>query len=195
MPNHDMNRIRSGKVIVLANTGEHNPATANNIGTRTDQIDLGDGPVGSGAARQSTKFDFANGDPGADWALEWNLGAVIEFATAPAAGTNMKFYLGYSPSATAGTGESAEITGADGAWTGTTGGSVANSAALLHLIGTMTLDVSTSGAAQVNTSIAKFVPRLRYATLVVVNNSGVALIGDAVEQSIALTPMEYSIRD
>jgi hypothetical protein len=62
-----------GTAIVLADTTDHAPATANNLGTRTDQIDCTS--LAAGAARESNKIDF-----GANMDVEYVLSAAIEFA-------------------------------------------------------------------------------------------------------------------
>jgi len=180
-----------GTAIVLADT-THAPATAYNLGTRTDQINCTS--LAAGSARQSAKFDF-----GATWDLEMVLASCLEWATSPevAAGETLDFYIGYSHSATATTGNPANLTGSDAAYSGMTGGTLAASLAALTWIGSHVMDnVINTDMPQVDTNVATFVPRDRYGILVVMNSAtAAALHSDMVETSFRITPLRVGIVD
>lgn len=188
----DRAKLVIGTAIVVADTTDHAPATANNLGTRTDQIDCTD--LAAGAARESAKLDFS-----ANIDLEWVLAACVEWETTPeiAAGETLDFYMGYSSSATATTGNPGGLGGTDAAYTGYSGGTLAASLKSLHYIGSMVMDnVINTDATQIDTSIATFTPRDRYGILVVVNSAAsAALHSDMVETSFRLTPLVTQIQD
>lgn len=188
----DYGALSVGTAIILADTTDHSPSTNYNLGTRTDQIDMTD--LAAGAARQSAKIDF-----GATWDMEMVLGAVIEWETTPevAAGETLDYYIGYSHSATAAVGNPANLTGSDAAYTGMTGGSVSASLRQLTYLGSQVMDnVINTDQPQVDTNIATFVPRDRYACIVVYNNAAsAALHSDMVESCIRITPIRTSVVD
>ena len=172
---------KTGTIIVLADTTDHSPAAANNLGTRTDQIDLTS--LAAGAARQSAKFDFT-----ASRARQFNLMAAIEWAAAPAAGETLDFYLAPSPSATAANANPGGVSGSDSAYSGYSS-NLDDSLKQLIFLGSMVATVQATTTIQI-AQIAVFIPPERYATLVVDNNSAAdALMSDAVEMSILITPI------
>ena len=188
----DSTKITIGTVIVLADTTDHGPATANNLGTRTDQIDCTD--LAATAARQSAQFDFtANID------VEYVLSACVEWEVTPeiAAGETLNFYLAYSNSGTAATANPGGVSGSDSAYTGYSAGSLAQSLRQLTFLGSMTMDnVITTDQAQIDMNIATFTPRQRYATLVVYNAAAsAALHSDMVETSFVIQPLVYQTQD
>lgn len=181
-----------GTDIVLADTTDHAPATANNLGTRTDQIDCTD--LAAAAARQSDKIDFT-----ANMDLEYILRVCVEWEVTPeiAAGETLNFYMAWSNSATAATANPGGVSGSDAAYTGYSAGSLAASLKQLHFIGAMNQDnVITTDQAQIVMSIGTFRPRARYGTLVVENAAAsAALHSDMVETSFVLSPLVTQIQD
>lgn len=182
----DSAKIVVGTPIVVANLADY--TNSQGLGARTDQINLTS--LSAGAARQSDKIDFtANID------LEYVLSAAVEWASAPTAGETVDFYIGWSSSATAGTNNPGGLGGADAAYTGYSA-NLDESLKQLQYIGSMIATVQATGTVQIDTAVATFTPRLRYGTLVVVNNS--ALDGfhtDAAETAVALTPLVTQIQD
>lgn len=177
--------IKSGTAIILADTTDHSPAASNNLGTRTDQIDLTS--LAAGAYRQSAKFDF-----GATRAKLWKASGAFEWSVAPTAGGHIMVYLGLSQSATAGTANPGNLSGSDAAYVGY--GAAASDAeeciSQLELIGVFA--VSNDADVQVGnfwTPNQLFVPAERYGIVVVKNDTDQALIADAVEMSIRLSPV------
>lgn len=181
-----------GTPIVLADVTDHSPAAANNLGTRTDQIDCTD--LVAGAARESAKIDF-----GVNLDLDFTLSACVEWETTPeiAAGERLDFYIGWSNSTTAGTANPGGLSGADAAYTGYSAGSLAASLEQLDFIGSMLQDnVINTDQAQIDMAIGVFTPRHRYGILVVVNSApAAALHSDMVETSFVMTPFVTQQQD
>lgn len=159
-------------------------ATAANsllVGAQTDiQLDL-TGVVASGGARQSAK----SGDLGDPRVSMYRFDACIEFETAPTDGGTVDFYWGGSPSATAGTGNGAGLTGSDAAFTDTAG-----------LLGQLTyigsLVVRNNVICIGHVGILR--PDHQYGSLVVVNNADQALRSTATamdETHITATPLAF----
>jgi hypothetical protein len=172
---------KTGTVIVLANSGDHSPAAANNLGTRTDQIDLTS--LAATAARQSDKFDF-----GATRARKYSMTAALEWATAPVAGEVVDFYLAFSPSATAANANPGGVSGSDAAYAGYSS-NLDDSLKQLTFIGSFTLTVQATGTVQIAT-IGVFSTLNRYATLIVDNGSSADnLHNDGVEMSVLIEPI------
>ena len=182
----DSLKLTVGTPIVLADTTDHSPATNNNLGTRTDQIDLTS--VADTAARQSAQIDF-----GANRAPLWQLGAAFELAATPTAGEVINIYLAPSNSGTAAVGNPGGVSGSDAAYTGYSS-NLASSLKQLMFLGSFVTTVQATGTIQVDTNIAEFVPPSRYGTIVVENQSGAAFHSDMVESSIVLTPIEHQVQ-
>ena len=192
MPLPDTLKTIVGTVIVLADTTDHSPATANNLGTRTDQIDCTDLPAGS--ARQGAKIDF-----GSAWDQAFTLGAAVEYEVTPeiAAGEVANFYIGWSPSSVAGTANPGGLSGSDAAYTGYSAGSLAASLKQLDHLGSMSMDnVITTDQTQIDTAIATFRPLHRFGILVVENKAASAAFhSDMVETSFLIQPLVTQITD
>jgi hypothetical protein len=181
--------LTTGTAIIVADATDHAPgATAqNNLGTRTDQIDLTG--LASGAFRQSDKLDFGGGS--AAWAPWWDVTAAIEPGSAPTLPADVRFWIGFSRSATAGQDNPGNLVGADGTYVGY-GATAADAAeAIEQLVFIGSLPASADDDIFVAHIGRLFVP-LRYGTLVIQDNLGAALEADAVEHSIRFTPI---IRD
>ena len=180
-----------GTILVVADTTDHGPAAANNLGTRTDQIDCTD--LAGGAARQSDKLDFtANMDE------EYVLAAAIEMEAtpAPASGEVVDFYMAWSNNTTAGTANPGGIGGADAAYTGTGGDSLDDSVKQLDFLGSMVLTADVTGTVQIDMAISTFKPRARWGTLVVYNRAASAAFhSDMDETSFLITPLVNQVQD
>tara|TARA_R100000808_G_scaffold19404_1_gene42112 strand:+ start:11 stop:571 length:561 start_codon:yes stop_codon:yes gene_type:complete len=184
LPNYA--KLSTGTPIVLSDATDYNPAAANSLGTRTDQIDLTS--LAAGTARQSDKFDF-----GTEWDIQYSLSAAIEWASSPVDGESVDFYIAFSPDATAANANPGNVSGADSAYTGYSS-DLDDSLAQLKYLGAMSAVANTS--VQIQTQIVTFVPTARYATLVVVNSSDADnFASDAIEMSVSLTPIISSIVD
>ncbi len=179
--------LAPGTIIVLADTTDYSPAAANSLGARTDQIDLTS--LGAGAARQSAKFDF-----GALFERQINLAAAIEWATAPAAGETVEFYLAFSDDSAAANANPGGVSGSDSAYTGYSS-NLDESLKQLFLVGVMVATPQATTTVQIDTNIGVFVPQERYATLLVVNRSAAdAFVSDAVEMSVRMSPWKDQIQ-
>ena len=177
----------NGQILIADHAGDFGsgPATTANsliIGTPTDvQMDctsLSAGtPPTSGAGRASAKIDF-----GSDRPPLFALSACTEHGTAPSDGSAIEFFMGFSPNATAGTGNPAGLTGADEAFTWTRG-----KQGQLMALNALQLENT-----EVNIGyIGVFRPLYRYGMLVMVNTSGATLHNVMDEFHITLTPVEY----
>ena len=176
--------IQSGTPIVFANTTDHAPtATAkNNLGDRTDQINLTS--LAAGSYRQGAKAD-----QGSPRARLWQADAAIEFPTAPTAGGLLLLWLGFSDSSTAGQDNPANLSGSDGSYAGY--GSTATDAgeAIDQLLFVGAAAVSADAAIQV-VQFGLYVPVGRYAIPVLKNETSLAFDSDAIQMSLRLKPLQ-----
>lgn len=179
MPNEVL--IKSGTAIILADATDHSPATQQNLGTRTAQIDLTS--LAAGSYRQSDKIDF-----GATRANRWNCTIAWEPTSAPTAGGTVDVYVAPSASATAGQDNPGNVVGTDGAYTAYGVAATDADECISQLVYIGSLVVSNDADVHVG-NIGTYVPELRYGTIVVKNNTSVAHGGDAVESSIRLAPV------
>ena len=175
--------ISNGTAIVLADATDYNPT--NSLGARTDQLDLTS--LANGAYRQSAKVDF-----GATRAELWEATGMIEPGVAPTAQGPIELWIGWSASATPGTGNPGNLSGIDAAYVGY--GAAATDADecinQLDYIG----HIPMSADLVVQTGhFGYFTPKQRYGIVVVRNGCGQALEGDAVEMAIRLSPIIRSI--
>ena len=171
--------VKDGTPIVWADTTDFS-GTLNGY-TRTHQILLA--ALASAAARQGAKADL-----GATRAARYAVHVGIEFDVAPASGTTVDFYWAASHHGTAGTNNPGGTSGADGAYTGTAGDSIADSVKALIYLGSLILTADAATVVQYGT-LPEFVAPLRYGMPVVVNNGGQALEGDDIEMFFALIPL------
>ena len=172
--------IKNATPVVWADTSDYNPA-AGVIYTRTAQIDLTS--LANGAARQGAKVDL-----GATRAPSYRVRFCPELDVAPASGVTCEVYFSFSNSATAGLDNPGFCTGADAAYAGTTGDSIADSVKLM--VGPFVY-VCTTDLAPISLpmDIGILFPTQRYISPVVVNSSAQAFEGDAIEMFLALIPI------
>lgn len=167
---------KNGTPIVWADTTDFGDSPI----ARTVQIDLTS--LASTAARQGVKVDL-----GALRAARYDVTLRPEFDVAPVSGRVVSLWWAPSESPTAGTANPGGVSGADAAYTGTAGDSLADSIRQLQLIGVL---VATSDAATVvNQETFRFFPSCRYGSPVVWNETDQAFEGDADEMSIIFTPV------
>lgn len=167
---------KEGTPTVFADVTDFSP-TLNGF-TRTVQLDLTS--IANGAARESTKADLG--------ALRARLYAVrvgIEYDVAPVAGTTSEFYWSSSFSVTAAVGNDGDVSGADSAFNA---GSEDEFKKQLIFLGSLinTNDLATVVQYQ---TVGYFTPPHRFGQIIVVNESGQAYEGDAVEMFVALVPI------
>lgn len=178
--------VQNGTAIVFADVTDHSPATANNLGTRTAQLNLES--VADGAARQSDKVDL-----GATRAEVYEVHAAIEIAATPTAGEVIEFWWAPSFSGTAGTANPGGVSGADAAYAGYSS-NMAAAIKQLQFIGDFVCTAQATGTIQ-QARVGAFRPKHRYGTLVVRNESGAALHSDAVEMSVLVSPLAGVVTD
>ena len=158
------------------------PATAANsliIGSPTE-VQMNMSVIAAAAAWQSAKTATLAHINSA-WPITWRLGACMESTATPAAGGTFDFYWNTSPSATVGTGNSGAATGTDLAF------AIAGLDQLI-LIGSLTV---RAAVINIDGNIGTFEMPDLYGSLIVVNNTSVAMQADSVadETHITLTPL------
>ena len=163
------------------------PTAANNLekGTATE-VSLQLSPSGTGVANNAAR-QSAKGDLGDNRAACYAVRAAFEFAATPTAGNTVELYWAPSSSATAGTGNAAAVTGADGAYSGYTPTLAAYTKHLVY-IGTFVCTAQATGTVQV-AEIGRLCPTERYGSLVVYNKSGAAFHSDDDECHIVFDPI------
>ncbi len=161
------------------------PGTPITLGTNSNTYTWTIKNLANGSYIQSPKIDF-----GANLPVVVKARLSHKFASAPAAGTTMKLWIGYSSSATAGTDNPGNCTGVDGAYTGWSGGTAAQSLIQLDFVGQLTMDVNVGPQLS---AIFEFAPSLRYGVLVLLNGSGVALTNVDADHVVTLTPENLRI--
>ncbi len=175
--------VKHGTALVWADTTDYSSAVSGLA--RTDQIDLTS--VGAGAARQGTKGDLEYLAT-AKYPARWLVVAAIEFATAPADGDTVDIYWAGSPSSTAGNANPGGCSGADAAYTGTAGSTLAESLKQLQYIGSLVCTNDATTIVQYQT-VGVLTTDFQYGMPVVFVNGADALVADAVEMYIALIPL------
>lgn len=162
-------RVQSGTPRVIKNSGGDAAITLASLA--------------NAAGRQAVKLDM-----GATRARLWRIKATFEIASTPTAGATIDLYWAPSASATAGTDNPANVTGADAAYAGYSSNLTA---AIKQLLFVGSFVCTTQATATVQAGfVGTFSPPARYGSLVVVNNSGAALHSTDTNQSITLTPIE-----
>ena len=176
--------IGNGTPIVWADATDYNPA-AGVIYTRTHQIDLTS--LANNAARQGAKADL-----GATRAASYVVRFFPEVDVAVAAGVTFRIYFGFSNHATAGLDNPGMLTGADAAYAGATGGTIAGSVKQMDGPFSYVCEAANVGTI-LPMNIGILNPMQRYVSPVVWNDAtGQALEGDAVEMYLALIPIVTS---
>jgi hypothetical protein len=128
------------------------------------------------AAREGVK-----GDLGANWALRQNVFVETKMASAPTQGNQVEYYWCASTSATAGTDNPGNLTGADA--------SVSNPDQVkLQLIFLGPLNLSNGIGTGAQKTRFDLFPPTRYGFPVPVNKSGVALSSTAADHKITVAP-------
>ena len=146
------------------------PATAANsfiIGAPTD-VQMNFSVIAAAAAWESAKTATL-AHTGTAWPGEWVLGAVMESTATPAAGGTFDFYWNASPSPTAGTGNSGEASGVDSAI-------VITQLTSLIRIGSL---VVRANVINKKSNIGRLRLPYLYGSLIMVNNTSVAMVADA----------------
>ena len=144
--------------------------------------------LAAAAARQGEKADLDRGDVTDRFAQRWAVTVRIEFNVAPAVTGTVDFYWSSSLSSVAGTANDGACTGADAAYTGSTGSSIEETVLQLVYIGALPVTLDADTIIQQKTFICTF--PTQWGMPVVVNNTAQAFEGDDVEMSITLTPLE-----
>lgn len=167
---------KDGTPVVWADATDYS-ATGSGY-TRTHQLDLTS--IANGSARQGAKADL-----GATRSRSYSVHVGFEVDVAPSAGTEIEVYWSSSFAATAGTGNAGGASGADAAYKA---GEEDEWKRQLLYLGSLVCTADAATTVQQQCINSFFVPPTRYGMPVVVNKSGQALEGDAVEMYVALVP-------
>ena len=175
------------QIVFGDHANDFGPTAANDLRISTDgsneaDYDLQLASVADDAARQSVKADL-----GENRAAEYTVRAAFEFAATPTAGETVELYWAPSHKSVAGSGNPANVTGADAAYTGY---SANLDASLLQLefIGAFVVTAQATATVQVG-EVAVFAPSQRYGSLIVVDRSGAAFHSDDVESHVVFDPI------
>lgn len=168
-------------IVIADHAGAFAPAAAHiqYDGSNTDLNGEFDADtLASDAAWQSDKVDF-----GATRAPLYRVDACFDTAAATA-GDTINLYWAASHSATVGTGNSTDVTGANGTFTVTD-----DLLAQMQFIGSLSLNVSDTVS---KGHVGFLVPSKRYGSLIVVSSTATAAFTTAPPNThIALTPVSY----
>jgi len=165
--------------------GDFSPTAANDlrhVSAVDTEVQLTLASLADGAARQSTKVDL-----GSLRAREYHVRAAFEMAATPTTGDIIELYWAPSQHATAGTGNAANVTGADGAYAGYAANLAASVLQLIY-IGAFVCTVQVTATVQV-AEVGVFSPPERYGSLIVKNESNAAFHNDDVESHVVFDPI------
>lgn len=137
--------------------------------------------LANAAARQAVKLDF-----GATIAALVALQATSDLAATPTAGNTIDFYISWSDSGTAGTGNTGGASGTDAPYTGI----ASNLAASLKLLDYIGSQIVTADVAAQVAHVGTFRPKARYGCLIMVNNSGAAFVANTTNSQYVFRPLE-----
>ena len=171
------------------------PASPTQGWSATVDAEIDMGSLADDTARQSVKCDLtANRD------IEYKVELSVETDTDPTGTPSIAVYAGFSDSATAATGNPAQLTGADADYSGGTAGTLDEGLLQLEYIGSLQLQVKNDADSEPQVGvIGRIRPHGRYMMIVVHNKSGVALgsgaSGTADECAVRVTGITHQIQD
>jgi len=156
--------------------------------TKTWKSSGGDYAITCTSLADAAAREGAKGDLGAAWARRYEVTFEFKLTSAGANGTEVELYTSQSDSATAGTNNEGNATGADAALS-----NPAETKQLMTPIGS----VPVSNALGTGTQRKKFefCPTSRYQIPVVVNRAGVAFSSTAADTIIVFKPLEELIQE
>lgn len=141
----------------------------------------------SGGA-QSAKTDLT-----ASRAETMLLRAQIAFTTAPTAGGYVSFYVGFSSISTAASGNPANLSGADAAWTGYAN-DIETAASHLQFVGIIAVSVTTSTTVFQVKDVGVFTPLDRYVMVVAINSTSQPLSTTTTDKAVSIIPLVDEIQ-
>jgi hypothetical protein len=144
--------------------------------------------VANAASRQGAKLDL-----GATRAEYYDVFLDMELAATPTAGNTIDVYWAPSSSATAGTDNPANVSGADAAYTGYSANADA-SLPQLQYVGAMVCTAQATATVQ-KAYVGRFSPAQRYGSPVLRNGSGAAVHSSATNIQLRFVPVEGAIEE
>lgn len=179
------NVLQAAGTPILWTNSTYSPGTNTILGSRSASFDIDVDGLTAAAARMSLK-----GDLGAVHSALYDLDATAEIASDPATGGRVDFYWSKSHSVTAAVGNMGGTSGADAAYTGYSGHTLAEALKQLDFMGSLILGVQNDADGVVIGNCGLWLaPPQRYGVLVVVNNASVAFHSDSVEFAFRMTPV------
>lgn len=172
-----------GTSFVVANS-TYSPGTNTILGTYSATYDIDLASLVDAAARQSLKWDW-----GATRPPSFKIRMTTELASDPASGGSVDLYAYESHSATAAVGNTGGCTGADAAYTGYSGHTLAESLLQLDFIGSLSTGVQNDADGVVIGKVAVYSPTARYGGIVVVNNTNIGFHTDSIEMAVLFEPI------
>jgi hypothetical protein len=145
--------------------------------------------LAAAAARQSVKLDLGTPRTGL-----YKVKASVEMVATPAAGGSIDLYWAPSPSATAGTDNPGNVTGADAAYAGYSS-DLTNTLPQLVFMGSLTLAARATPIVQSGDVGFLIAPPEQYGSLVVVNNGSTAFHSSDANCIISLIPLQGVVSD
>ena len=145
--------------------------------------------LANGSAKQSDKLDL-----GSPRSKSYKVKASFEFAATPTAGKTVDLWWAPSDSATAGTDNPGNVSGASGSYAGYSS-NLAATLPQLQYIGSFVVTAQATATVQTAVVAEDFRPISQYGTLVVDNESGAAFHSSDTNQSVTLTPNDDTIED
>jgi len=176
-----------GTSFIVANSS-YSPGTNTILGTYSATYDIDVVSLADATARQSLKWDW-----GATRPMAFEIRQTVELS-ADAAGGSIDLYAYESHSATAAVGNTGGCTGADAAYTGYAGMTLAESLKNLDFIGSLITGIQNDTDGVVIGRVGMWAPKSRYGGIVIVNNSGIALHSDSVEAAVLFEPIVTEIQ-
>ncbi len=157
--------------------------SGNRVAAELDLTSLANSNDTTTGFRQSAKIDL-----GALWARSYRGRVVFEFAATPVAGQTVELWWGESLSGTAGTGNPANLTGSDAAYSGYSSNGGASIVQLAR-IGFVIVTAQATTTLQVAIVQGLLRPTMRYGILVVYNRSGAAFHSAVVNTHLVFDPI------
>ena len=158
--------LETGTPVVLAVTAFHGLITSTTSG-----------------GWQSAKTDLT-----ASRAEQFLLRAQVAWTTAITAGGYISFYVGFSSLSTAASGNPANLSGADAAWTGYSN-DIAVASSHLQMVGVLAGSLSTSTTVPQVKDIGMFTPLDRYCMVIAINSSSQPLSTITTLNALTLIPL------
>jgi hypothetical protein len=144
--------------------------------------------LAAAAWRQFAKFDLGYASP---FPMEMEVRILSKGTAAPTAGGTVDFYFGFSDSATAGTNNPANLSGADAAYNGYGAAGTDADECMGQMAGPASLVVSNDAAIQTSEWIGPFLVKDRYLVGAIRNSTSQAFTGTEGDHQVQIRLYTY----